>query len=91
MRGSRGGGGAGDPGPPKSHTIIGVRNNSGPDPMKTHKRLPSQHSMFGHHQRYLSADCGGVWILSPLINVVKVGLNFLDPRMSALMCMLICI
>ena len=47
MCGSRGGGGggAGSPNPP-----LGFLSNTGPDPLKFLK-LPSQHSMLGHHRR----------------------------------------
>ena len=34
---------------PKNHKNIGFLSNSGPDPLKITK-LPSQHSMLGHHQ-----------------------------------------
>ena len=45
-----GGGGAGGLGPPlKNHKNIGSPSNTGPDPFKITK-LPSQHSMFGHHR-----------------------------------------
>ena len=45
------GGGAGGPDPPpmKNHKNIWFLINCGPDPLKITK-LPSQHSMLGHHQ-----------------------------------------
>ena len=50
MRGSRGGGGAGDPDPPgKLQKNIGFLSNTGPDPLKITK-LQSQHSMLGHQR-----------------------------------------
>ena len=57
-----------DPHPLKNHKNIGFLSNTGPDPIKNTK-LPSQHSMLGHHRR---ADDGPLLvvfsILSPLIN-----------------------
>ena len=43
-----GGTGGPDPRPLKKSQNIGFLTNTGPDPCKTTK-LPSQHSMFGHH------------------------------------------
>ena len=37
-----------DPPPFKNHNNIEFLNNTGPDPLKITK-LPSQHSMLGHH------------------------------------------
>ena len=51
MDGSRGGGGGAeglDPPTEKSQNI-GLLSNTGPDPLKITK-LPSQHSMLGHHR-----------------------------------------
>ena len=45
-----GGGGAGGPDPPKNLKNIGFLSHSGPDPLKKNTKLPSQHSMLGHHQ-----------------------------------------
>ena len=42
-------GGTGGLDPPKNHKNIGFLSNTGPDPLKITK-LPSQHSMLGHHQ-----------------------------------------
>ena len=47
MRGSRGG--TGGPDPQENHKAIGFLSNTGPDPMEVTK-LPSQHSMLGHHR-----------------------------------------
>ena len=42
-------GGLGSPPPPlKNHKNIGFLSNTGPDPLEITK-LPSQHSMLGHH------------------------------------------
>ena len=52
MCGSRGGGGQDrgpDPLPLKNHKNIGFLGNTGLDPLKFTK-LPSQHSMLGHHR-----------------------------------------
>ena len=51
MCGSRGGTGGPDPPPPllKNHKNIGFLSNCGLDHLKITK-LPSQHSMFGHHR-----------------------------------------
>ena len=79
---SRGGQGVPDPPPQplKNHKNIGFSSNTGPDPLKKAK-LPSQHSMLGHHWQAsempfngvtLAGDDGRllivvfVWILSPL-------------------------
>ena len=46
------GGGTGESRPPlplKNHKNLEFLSNTGPDPLKITK-LPSQHSMFGHHQ-----------------------------------------
>ena len=48
MCGSRGGGQGSGP-PLKNHKHIGFLSNAGPDLLKITK-LPSQHSMLGHHQ-----------------------------------------
>ena len=48
MRIQRGDRGSGPP--MKNHKNIGSLSNSGPDPLKITK-LPSQHSMLGHHKR----------------------------------------
>ena len=49
MRGSRVGTGGPDPPPLKNHKNKGFLSNTGPDPLKIEK-LPSQHSMLGHHR-----------------------------------------
>ena len=41
--------GSGPPPPLKNHKNIGFLSNTGPDPLKIQK-LPSQHSVFGHHR-----------------------------------------
>ena len=48
MRGSRLGRGSG-PHHLDNHKAIGFLGNTIPDPLENHK-LPSQHSMFGHHR-----------------------------------------
>ena len=48
-RGGGGGQGSRHPIPLKNHKNIGFLNNTGPDPLKITK-LPSQHSMLGHHR-----------------------------------------
>ena len=48
MHGSRGGTGGPIPPPLKNHKNIGFPSNTGPDPLKITK-LPSQHSVLGHH------------------------------------------
>ena len=67
IRGSRGGGAGGPDPPPVNHKNIGFLSNSGPDPLKITK-LPSQHSMLGHHQH---AAYSGIWIVPPLIKLKK--------------------
>ena len=57
--------------PLKNHKNIGFLSNTGPDPLKITK-LPSQHSMLGHHQHASETD------VSPLIVVVVFG-SFLLP------------
>ena len=58
---------------------IGFPSNIGPNPLKITK-LPSQHSMLGHHpaKRHLNGAGGlkmaaysGIWILPPLTNFFK--------------------
>ena len=49
VRIQRGGQGVQTPPPLKSHKNIGFLSNTGPDPLKITK-LPSQHSMLGHHR-----------------------------------------
>ena len=59
-RGGGGGSGAGglDPPPLKNHKNIGFSSNIGLDPLKITK-LPSQHTMLGHH-RHASETPNGV-------------------------------
>ena len=55
-------------GPPlKNHKNIGFSSNTGPDPLKITK-LPSQHSMLGHHRFRWWADDGPLIVVlgSPL-------------------------
>ena len=60
MRGSRGGRGDRGSGPPlKNHKNKGFLSNTGPDPLKITK-LPSQHSMLGHHQHASETLFNGV-------------------------------
>ena len=68
-------GGAGVRTPLKNHKNIGLLCNTGPDPLKFSKvsKLPSQHSMFGHNGHASETPFGGIKILSPLKNVVRVG------------------
>ena len=67
----------------KTHKAIGFLSNTGPDPWKIIK-LPSQHSILGHHRPPAKRHFNGVslagrwwpafigyWILSPLINNKK--------------------
>ena len=49
--------------PLKNHQNIGFLSNTGPDPLKITK-LPSQHSMWGHHLR--ADDCPFIVFLDPL-------------------------
>ena len=49
MRIQRGDRGSGPPPPPETYKNIGFLSNIGPDPLKITK-LPSQHSMLGHHR-----------------------------------------
>ena len=44
-----GGGGGRGPNPPEKSQKYGVLSNTGPDPLKISK-LPSQHSILGHHR-----------------------------------------
>ena len=66
MGGSRGGTGVPDPPPPlKIHKNIGFLNKTATDPLKVTK-LPSKHSMIGHHRpakRHLNGAslAGGEW------------------------------
>ena len=74
-------GGAGGPDPLKSHQNIGFLSNTGPDPLNVSKvsKLPSQHSMLGHHRHACEmpfkwrfavgpkmARFNSIWILFPL-------------------------
>ena len=55
----------------KSKINIGFLSNTGPDPLKITK-LPSQHSMLGHHPHASETSAySGIWILPPLINIKK--------------------
>ena len=55
-----GGGGVGGPDTPlKYHKNIGFLSNTGPDPLKITK-LPSQHSMLGHHRPASESPFNGV-------------------------------
>ena len=82
MGGFRGGQGVRTPPSLKSHKNIGFPRNTGPDPLKITK-LPSQHSMLGHHWHASETPfkwrftCGpmmsclyysGIWISPSLIN-----------------------
>ena len=67
MCGSRGGGqGVRTPPPPplKNHKNTGFLSNTGPDPLKNHK-LPSQHSMLGHHRHASETTLTGVSLAGP--------------------------
>ena len=57
MRGSRGG--TGGPDPLKNHKNIEFLSNTGPDPLKFLK-LPSQHSMLGHHRHASETPFKGI-------------------------------
>ena len=61
MRGSRGGEGQGvrTPPPLKNHKDIGFPSNIDLDPLKITK-LPSQHSMLGHHLHASETPFNGV-------------------------------
>ena len=60
MRGSRGGdSGSGPPPPHEKSQNIGFLSNTGPDPLKITK-LPSQHSMLGHHRHAIVTPLNGV-------------------------------
>ena len=45
--------------PPENHKNIGFLRNTGPDPLKITK-LPSQHSMLGHHRHASETPFNGV-------------------------------
>ena len=77
--------------PLKNHKNIGYLSNFGPDPLKKITKLPSQHSIFGHHRpasetlfkwRSLGADHGplivvfGSYLTS---SIYKNMLSKLDP------------
>ena len=77
----RGGGGAGGPNPLKKSQKYRFCSNTGPDPLKITK-LPSQHSMLGHHRhanetpfskrRFASGPAlSSMWIISPLFNYLQ--------------------
>ena len=67
MRESRGGsGGRGSGHSKKNHKIFGFLNNSGPDPLNI-KKLPSQHSMLGHHQHASEAPLKGGFTGEPMM------------------------
>ena len=82
MRGYRGGrGGAVGPDPPpralKNHKAIWFLSNTCPDPMKIITKLPSQHSMLGHHRpaRFAGRPMMArfYWYLDPLVpNQLKI-------------------
>ena len=65
VRITRPGGRGQDPTPLKNHKNICFLSNTGLDPLKITK-LPSQHSMLGHH-RHASKSYTGIWIIPPLI------------------------
>ena len=71
-------GGTGSPGPLKNHESIGCLSNTDPDSLKI-TRLPSQHSMLGHHRHasktpFKWADNGPIIVIfgSFLSQVIKV-------------------
>ena len=59
MPGSRGGTGGPDPPPMKNHKNIWFTSNIDLDPLKITK-LPSQHSMLGHHRHANETPFNGV-------------------------------
>ena len=61
MGGSRGGGGG--QGGLKNHKNIEFLGNTGPDPPKITK-LPSHHSMLGHHRRACKHHLNGISLVS---------------------------
>ena len=90
MREYRGGGGAGVRTHLKNRNAIGFLSNTGPDPLKITK-LPSQHSMLGHHRpasetsfewRFAGAPLMARFLVvfgSSLLSSTKKGLSELDP------------
>ena len=57
-------------GPMKNHKSIGFLSNTGLDPLKNHKTIPSTKAAF---RAGPPAEChlnafSGIWIFSPLIN-----------------------
>ena len=81
MRGSRGRGRQGTGPPPEISQSYRFLSNTGPDPLKNHK-LPSQHSMLGHHWPASEPHLNGVrWRVDdgPLLMVF----GSLDPLPSS--------
>ena len=77
----RGGQGSGPPPPLKNHKNIGFLSNTGPDPLKIHK-LPSQHSMLGHHQPVPVSETPFKWRFAgrPVMARFKYFLDGLTPH-----------
>ena len=71
----RGGGGGKGPGPPLKSQKIGFLCNTGPDPLKTTK-LPSQHSMLGHHLPASETPFRRRFTVGPMMAQLK---RYLDP------------
>ena len=82
MRGSREGDrGSGPPPPPWKWKNIGFLSNTGPDLLKIEK-LPSQHSMLGHHRPVPVSETPFHWRFAggPMMDRFKSYLNSLSPH-----------
>ena len=82
MCGSREGGtGVPDPPPPENKKTIGFLSNTGPDPLKIEK-LPSQHSMLGHHRPVPFSETLLKWRFAggPTMDRFKCYLDSLSPH-----------
>ena len=86
MRGSRLG--TGGPDPLKNHKNIGFLSNTGPYPVENHKAIKLAINVGLSSARQRDNDGPLIVVFDPTSphqlkkNVVKVGQNFLDPRMN---------
>ena len=71
------------PPPPENHKNIGFLSNTGPDPLKITK-LPSQHSVLGHHQHTSETPFKFKWrFAGGLMMELNIEANSMDPEQTA--------
>ena len=83
--GSRGGQGflTPTPIPPENHKNIGFLSNTGPDPLKITK-LPSQHSVLGHHQHTSETQFKFKWRFAGVLMMkLNIEANSMDTEQTA--------